>query len=156
MAARSLILCAWLAGLASGASAAGTVQVRWLDAERFSDIGRSAIDREHVLAALQEHLQSLGRKLPDGQVLQLSVTDVDLAGEQNPMRHEIRVLRGRADWPRMSLRFELREQGRVLKSGQADLADMNYLFGPPVSGDLAYEKRMIDRWFTAEFAPSLR
>lgn len=149
----SLALSAAIAALPGGAQAAGRVEVHWLQPEQFSDIGRSAADRERHLADLAESLQQLGAALPDGQTLTLEVSDVDLAGELLPGRlHDIRVLRDRADWPRLQLHYTLRAGTSVLKSGQADLADMNYFFGPRPQGSLAYEKRMIDRWFRSEFS----
>ena len=138
------------------AHAAGSVEVQWLDPAQYSDAGRSAIDRERVTRILGDHLQKLGRLLPDGQLLKLQVTDLDLAGEIEPFRwHDLRVLRGRADWPRMSLRYTLSADSRTLKTGDARLQDMGYPFGTLVSarqGDLGYEKRMVEQWFKAEFS----
>ena len=134
------------------AHAAGSVEVQWLDPAQYSDAGRSAIDRERVTRILAAHLQKLGRLLPDGQVLKLQVTDLDLAGEIEPFRwHDLRVLRGRADWPQMSLRYTLSADGRTLKTGDARLQDMGYLFTTQ-QGDLGYEKRMLEQWFKATFS----
>ena len=134
------------------ARAAGSVEVQWLAPADYSDAGRSASDRERVTRALGAHLQLLGRQLPHGQALKIVVTELDLAGEIEPFRwHELRVLRGRADWPRMSLRYTLSADGRTLKSGSAQLQDMGYLFTTQ-QGDLGYEKRMVTQWFKAEFS----
>ena len=137
------------------ARAAGSVEVQWLDPAGYSDAGRSSIERERVTRILGDHLQKLGRLLPDGQVLKLQVTDLDLAGEIEPFRwHELRVLRGRADWPQMSLRYTLSADVRTLKTGDARLQDMGYPFGTLAStrqGDLGYEKRMVEQWFKSEF-----
>lgn len=140
---------------ASGAQAAGQVGVTWVQPETYADIGRSAADREQALRTLGDHLHKLAQRLPDGRVLNIEVTDVDLAGEIEPMRwNQFRVLRGRADWPRMSLRYTLTEAGRTLKSGDAMLSDMSYLLRPR-EGDLGYEKHMLDEWFRAEFLAPL-
>lgn len=138
--------------LAGVAHAAGTVEVKFVEPEKFSDAGRNTWDRERTLQALTEHLQSLGKTLPDGQALRLTVTDIDLAGELRPSRRgdELRVMRGRADWPSMVLRYELLDAGGTLKSGDARLADMAYQqSGPGKYQGLAYayEMRMLDRWF---------
>jgi hypothetical protein len=141
-------------GLAAAAQAAGTVHVRWLEPQAYSDAGRTSMDREQNLANLEALIKPLGAHLPDGQSLTLEVTDVDLAGEIAHLRsREVRVLRGRADWPRMTLRYTLRAGTTVLKTGDAQLADMNYLNGPAASGGHVFEQRMIERWFKAEFAP---
>ena len=140
-------------GASAAAHAAGTVEVRWLQPERFSDVGRNAMDRERTLASLAEILKQLGTQLPDGQTLTLDVSDVDLAGEIAPGRlRDIRVLRDRADWPRMDLHFTLSAGSTLLKSGSAQLADMGYMHGPPANGGYVYEQRMIERWFKSTFA----
>ena len=133
------------------AHAAGTVEVRWIEPAQFSDVSRNAIDRERELQALGKYMTQLGSRLPDGQALTIAVTDLNLAGEMQPFGwRDARVLRGRADWPQMALRYTLRSGGRTLKSGQAHLADMNYFFGLR-SDELGYEKRMVERWFKDEF-----
>ena len=59
----------------------------------------------------------LGRRLPDGQTLTIAVLDLDLAGSLRPTpTGELRVLRGGADWPSMSLRYTLQADGRTLAS----------------------------------------
>ena len=157
---------AWALSLALAAPAtalaAGQVQVKWIEPEKFSDAGRGAFDRERTLEALADHLKSLGKKLPDGQTLSLEVTDVELAGELEMFgrfHHDVRVLRGRADWPRISLRYTLSEGSRTLASGQADLSEPNYFFrslGHQRTGALAYEKRMLDDWVSALLTPAKR
>jgi Protein of unknown function (DUF3016) len=139
---------------AAAAHAAGKVEVNWIEPAQFSDVGRGSIDREQTLKALTEHLALLARQLPDGQILKLDVTDVNLAGELSPnLARDFRILRGRADWPAMELKYELSAEGRSIKSGSVRLSDMGYMFKP--TGDyLGYEKRMIDTWFKTEFSPS--
>jgi hypothetical protein len=87
----------------------------------------------------------------EGQVL-----DVDLAGRLQPRRgDEIRVLNGRADWPRIKLRWTLSAGDRTLKSGEDDLSDMAYLqtfSGLDRSLSLPYEGRMLERWFAERVA----
>jgi hypothetical protein len=151
---RPFITCAALAlgGLTSlGAHAAGTLDLKWVEPEKFSDAGRSPVDREQTLQALGEHLQRLVRQLPDGQTLKIDVTDLNLAGEVRfRPSGDVRVLMNRADWPTMELRYTLQADGRAVKAGQVRLSDMNYGFSQRTDA-LGYEKRMIERWFQAEF-----
>lgn len=140
-----LVLC-----LQSPAHAAGTVEVRWVEPARFSDVSRNPVDRDRELELLGRDMARLGSLLPDGQALLLEVTDLNLAGELQPFSwRDVRVLRGGADWPQMELRYTLQAGGRTLKSGQARLADMNYFFGLRRS-DAGYELRMVERWFRDE------
>ena len=134
------------------AAAAGRVEISWLQPERYSDAGRTVSDRERTMKALGGAFTQLGRQLPDGQTLKLEVLDVDLAGEIYPHpRQDMRIVRGGADWPKITLRYALQAGDETLKAGEVRLADMNYLFDMlPVrlrGDDLPYEKRMIEQWF---------
>ena len=138
------------------AAAAGTVQVSWLQPERYTDAGPTGAERERTMKSLGEHFTQLGRQLPDGQTLAIEVLDVDLAGVVESHRlQDKRVLRGGADWPRLTVRYTLQHGAQTLKAGEARIADMDYLFfrhGLGMHGsELAYEKRMIDRWFGEHF-----
>ena len=87
--------------------------------------------------------------------------DVDLAGDAFPrvVLRDTRVLRGRADWPRMHLRYTLREGDKVIKSGEDRIADMNYLMGTTrvhQDGPFPYEKRMLDNWFDERIVAAAR
>jgi hypothetical protein len=131
---------------------AGQVEVTWVEPDLYADAGRSVVDRERTMGALGEHLKRWGRLLPDGQTLKLDVLDVDLAGEIEPYGwHQVRILRGRADWPHLKLRYTLQAGDRTLKSGEAELADMHYRLGDGGS-ELGFEKRMLDQWFRNTFA----
>lgn len=159
-----LLIASVAAAAALPAAAAGSVEVTYIEPQNFADTGRNALDREQTLKLMSEYLQSLGAKLPQGQTLRLEVTDLDLAGIVEPfgwrsggIGNEVRVMRGRADWPHMNLRYTLVADGRVLKTGAAKLADMNYMHSlhgreQAHSNDaLAYEKNMVRRWFDETF-----
>ena len=142
--------------LSTTAASAATVEVRYIEPDSFSDIGRSSWDRERAMKSLTAHLQKLGQGLPEAQTLRFEVTDIDLAGEIRPWGwHELRVLRGQADWPRINLRYTLLEGQRTLSSGEARLSDLSYMQGPSgrdrPGDELAFEKRMVRRWFAETF-----
>ncbi len=151
----ALLSATVLVVLARPAFAAGSAEVRFVEPERYSDAGRSALDRQRTLASLAAHLQSLAQRLPDGQSLKIDLLDVDLAGEEVPRRgHDVRVLRGAADSPHIHLRWTLQHSGGALRSGQERLVDLGYLSGirpAAADGDLPYEKRMLTQWFRAQF-----
>lgn len=139
---------------------AGEVEVRFVDPDKFADAGRSNRERERTLSTLGDYLKSLGRELPAEQTLRIEVKDIDLAGNIEPFGwhrfDEVRVLRGRADWPQVRLSYTLQADGRTLKAGEAQLADLSYMYslrGRERSVDeLSYEKRMVRRWFDETFA----
>jgi hypothetical protein len=104
---------------------------------------------------LQQHFDKLAAALPAGQQLKVDVTDIDLAGETSPTRfhgRDVRVLKGRADWPRMNLSYSITQGDKVIKSGQEKLSDMDYQHSRSHYANddaLRYEKNMLDQWFSA-------
>jgi hypothetical protein len=152
-----LALAGLLALVAGSASAAVTVS--YVAPDNFSDIPFSTWEREDTLKELTSHFTKLGEGLPPGQDLRIEVTDIDLAGHATPgarTGRDLRILRGRADWPRMTLRYVLEQNGQVLKSGEAQLSDMSYLDHVNRYFDtepLRYEKQMIDDWFEKTIGP---
>ena len=152
---RALTVFALSAGLLCSALAAGHVQVRFTEPEHFTDIGLASVDREANLKVLASHMKTWEPRLRDNERLEIEVLDVDLAGERRPWRHanEVRVLNGRVDGPRMTLRWALKDGERVLKSGQDKLSDLAYLTSSARlrSGDaLAYDLRMLEDWASAQ------
>jgi hypothetical protein len=150
------LVCAGL-WLASAAPAWSKVTVTFTKPESYSDMPWSGVDRERVLKELQDYLVQLGAKLPADRDLKLDIIDIDLAGRVDPGRHrvnDVRIMRGRADWPRMDVRYSLESNGKVIEQGEDQLADMSYLtqYNRHDSGDeLRYEKKMIDDWFASKF-----
>jgi len=144
------------AALTAGAAHAGAT-VTYLEPDKFIDVPFSPIDRERVLKDLSAHFARLGKQLPAGQDLNVEVTELDLAGRIEHTRrtgNEIRLLTGGADWPRMHLRYSLMQDGKVINSGEADLASLNYLNEMNLYGSsesLRHEKQMIDEWFGKTF-----
>jgi hypothetical protein len=146
-----------LLALASGFASAD-VTVNYVQPERFSDMPFATWEREAVLKDLTGHFAKLGAELPAGQNLRVEVLDVDLAGREYPGRggRDLRILKNGADWPRIELRYTIEQNGQVLRSGQAQLRDMDYMDRTGRLSDndsLRYEKRMIDEWFHAEILP---
>jgi Protein of unknown function (DUF3016) len=153
---KRIALTAVAALLAVSAHAAGTVQISFVKPENFADIRDRAYSREQNLKALEQIITSAAQPyVADGQTLKIEVLDVDLAGEVRPGARawDVRVMRGRADWPRITLRWRL--DGTTPRSGEAVVQDMAYLQHiPPAISDTAliYERRMLDEWFRKEFA----
>lgn len=145
---------AGLAGCALAAQASGQVEVSFNADGHYTDAGHGTWERERTEKTLARYLQGLGARLPEGQVLKVTVTDIDLAGWQRLGLNDFRVMRGGTDWPRIALRYELTEQGRTLKAGEENLVDMAYLDRPRrlQNTDLPYEKRMLADWFDSRFA----
>lgn len=134
-------------------NAIATVTVTFTRPEGYTDMPFAPWDRDRVMKELQTHFDKLGAKLPQGQDLKVEVLDIDLAGRIEPQLrygNDIRVLKGRADWPAIALRYSVESQGKVLGSGEARIDDKSYLdhFNRYSANEpLRYEKRMLDEWF---------
>jgi len=137
------------------------VEVSFVDPARYTDAGNDPADARANEEALARSLRDLGsRYLTSHQSLKIDVLDIDLAGT---VRHAagqispIRILGGGADWPRIKLRYALREDGSVVSQGEEVVADLDYLHAGRVVGNaapLAYEKRMLENWFRKRFGAS--
>lgn len=156
----SLALLASVAPLLAGTVQAGTVDVSFVQPDRYTDAGQGA-DAEAARKTLDQHLQALGQAgLPAQQRLKIEILDIDLAGEIRPMPNlsrDLRVLKGRADWPRIHLRYALIDGDKTLSQGDETLSDMAYLVHNPVgnrSEALPYERRMLSDWFRSHFGPA--
>jgi len=141
----------------AAAQAGGTVNVSFVEPDKFYDSGNGQSDRPTNLKTIETFLQDLGKRyLPDGQVLDIEVLNVDLAGYSKPTRRgDLRIVRGNADWPSFQVRYKLAGGGQELKQGEERIADLNYTGHISSYGTrepLRYEKQMLDGWFKARFS----
>ncbi len=152
------VLVALLAAAPLVATAA-TVQVRFTDPAKFTDVGRGlsyAGDVEDVLAKLRAFLvDRANRVLPADDKLEVTVTDIDLAGSYEPSQRysrEVRVVR-RTYPPRIDLAFRLTRGDTLLKDGTRSLRDAAFLdVALRYRNDaLGYEKQLLDDWLRSEF-----
>jgi hypothetical protein len=157
----------WLAALAlatAAAAAGAAVEVRFADAEQFSDATLQGYGDDPaanpVLAELRRHLLALGaRCIPPEHSLKIVVRDLDLAGHYDWRYREslgnFRLLPNAA-WVRMTIEYEWRDPaGAVIAASVDRLHSADFLGGParPRSGDgpLPDEKQLLDRWFEPRF-----
>jgi hypothetical protein len=151
---KTLVSRLLLLALAAPLAALGAVSVSF-PSTYYADIGEPGAEADDVKAELARHLQRLGsRWLAPEETLRVEVLDVDLAGERELVAagRDLRIARGRADFPRITLRYSL-EGGRTLR-GEDSIADPSYLwFGSRIrmSEKLYHEKRLLDHWFRDRF-----
>ena len=101
-------------------------------------------------------MQQAARRLPAGQRMEVTITDIQRAGRYEPWMGinygHVRVMRDIYP-PRMTLNVRITgADGQVLAEGERKLSDMSYLQNStPVDTDnLRFEKRMIDDWLRRE------
>lgn len=152
------LLIALAALLALASAAAAGVDVRFVGAERYSDLDfRNPYTRERLVREFDRFLRTEGaRHLRPGQTLRIEVLDIDLAGRQEPWRMrlgDVRVMRDITP-PAMKLRYVLEERGRVIRRGEERLLDWDYLSNISARNSsewLPYEKAMLRDWLRRRF-----
>jgi hypothetical protein len=139
-----------------------TIEVTFVASEKFTDVKEDHMDsdrgREAVLGQLKEHLVTHGAKyLAKGQRLQITITDVDLAGDFEPWRginfHDVRIVKDIYP-PRVELEFKLVDaEGKLVSEGKRQLRDLGYLMSMamPTSDPLRFDKEMLSDWLRQEF-----
>jgi len=138
---------------------AATSEVTWTDYEKYRDIkpgnGSRKHFRERTFKNFEKHFTKLAESLPEGQVLKIEVTDVDLAGDTLIGGIDrIRVIK-ELYFPRMNFSYQLvNVDGSEAVSGEVELKDMKFMTTSRLryrNDSLGYEKRMLDDWFSKTF-----
>lgn len=145
-------LAAAVAGLclASGAAHAA-VTVNYINPDKMTDVPRFETERTSMEIDLREFFEEQAKQMPAGQDLKIDILDIDLAGEvfpRVPVR-DVRVTKGSYDFPRIHLRYSIEQDGKVLRSGERELADRNYQLNINNYRNemYSYEKQMLGEWF---------
>jgi hypothetical protein len=137
-----------------------SVQVQYVHAEEFADVGNRRFSDELIRAAYLEQLRGhLAKRaaalLAAGERLSVSITELDMAGEfeaWRPPSGEARIVKDIYP-PRIDLTFRLAaDDGKVIKEGARALRDPAFLVGANLypADPLRYEKALIDRWLEQE------
>lgn len=156
---RPLTLLALAASLlAVPAAHAASVDIRWSEADAYTDLSENGATPEQTLPAFRKALtafieREVAEVLPPGHRLSLHIRDVDMAGETEPWRDpdhpEIRYLRDSYP-PVLVFHFAIRDgDGTVLRSGETRITDLNYRFGPHIlahSVPFYYERELMRAW----------
>jgi hypothetical protein len=156
---RGVALCGLLFSLPS-ISQEAPVQVQYVHAETFADVGNHRFSDERIRAAYLEQLRGhlvkrAAALLAAGERLNVSITEVDMAGEFEPWRPPLgdaRIVRDIYP-PRIDLTFSLAaDDGKLVKEGARKLRDPAFLAGAGRYPDdpLRYEKTLLDQWLEQE------
>ena len=144
----------------AASAAQAPVQVRFNDPSHFTDLRYTTSDDERDAARLADYLRIyLERRapahLPAGKRLDVTITDVDMAGELRPSQRSIymlrRIVRGVYP-PRVDLEFRLvGADGTVEREGRRELRNSAFLTNSRRHGPLAHEEALLERWLRTEF-----
>jgi hypothetical protein len=147
---------------ATGAPAQDSrVSVVFAHAERYTDLRLSCVspdaDTRALTGELGRYLQEAAApRVPEGQRLEVTLTNVDMAGEieswRGPGRCDLRTVKDVYP-PRIDLQFRWIGADRAeVRAGTRHLRDSNYLtHAAPVTADhLRYEKALLLDWLQRE------
>jgi hypothetical protein len=135
------------------------VTIAYKDSDKFTD-ARSSFGfgtDQGYLDTLSDHLKSVAAKhLTAGQKLEVTITDVDLAGEYIPTSRmdQVRIVKD-IYRPRITLNFKVTDaSGKVVKEGERTLTDLNFMSNISLIGrnePLFYDKALLTDWVRKEF-----
>ena len=145
----------------SNHAAAADVTVVFQDSDKFTDARDSmgGQTNQAYLDILGKHLkEKASARLPAGQKLAVTFTDIDLAGDflpgPRPGFDRVRIIKS-IYIPRMKLSFQVLDAtGKVVKEGQRSLSNLNFQEeANPIrlSEELYYDKELLSRWLSSEF-----
>lgn len=145
---------------------AGEVEVKWQAPEKFTDIqpandSRSAY-RERVIKKFDGFFQQLATKLPEGYTWQVTVTDIDLAGDVDYFAggagNALRVVKDLYS-PAIKFTHVLRDKhGEELINTEEKLRDLGFMQSIRSNNDsneFHYEQTMLQNWFNKELLPKV-
>ena len=144
--------------------AAGSSRVTWLPPEQYTDVKSSDGNQEEFLARTlklleTEILKQAKKYLPDGQSIEISVTDLDLAGDLRMTgarqgHSDVRLVK---DIYPAKMQFHYRvldASGQVLEEDDANLRS-RMPSGSSIRASsnkpLSIERKMISNWFKTRF-----
>lgn len=147
------------AATSTAAAADARVSVNYVNPEKFSEARafgqQDSYNDANYLEPLKSHLiKRATRMLPPGDRLEVTITDIKLAGGYEPWHGpNFRYVRFMKDVypPRIDLTFRLVDgNGKLLREGSRKLRNLGYLqSGPTMPTDtdpLRYDKALIDDW----------
>ncbi|MCK8044740.1 DUF3016 domain-containing protein [Shewanella sp. 1CM18E] len=143
----------------------GKVNILWQNTNDYTDIeataGVQSKFEQYLFTQLTQELGKLANKhLTDGQQLDLTVTNVDLAGDVQPTFgasvDDIRIVKDLYP-PKLDFEYVLSQNGKVVASGTEKLRNMGYLsdIQPLTSDSFRYEQDLLTDWFKQTIKPLL-
>ncbi len=159
----SALILSLVLGTVNGTSA--NVKLEWHQPERYTDLGTNSYD-DASLDTFSKELEPYIIRfaddyLPDGSTLEITFTNVDLAGEFEPWRlnNDVRIVRSVYP-PKLSFTYRVYDiNGNLIDSGERTITDLTFDFNIGqrfFSQDkYFYEKDLIASWIRNDLAISI-
>jgi hypothetical protein len=135
------------------------IKVSWQAPEKFTDIRPASESKkrfqEKVMTAFDKMWADFATDLPEGYQIEIVMTDVDLAGDVNPMYRanhvDIRVIKD-IYMPRVKLNYVLTgpQQQEIARATDVKIQDMGFMNSSAIGAlnrEFHYEHEMLKKWF---------
>ncbi|QYJ79258.1 DUF3016 domain-containing protein [Shewanella acanthi] len=143
----------------------GVVKILWQNPKDYRDVKSSGDIQSRYEARLFETLtaninKEASKILKPNQKLEMTVTDVDLAGDMRPTfgatANDLRVIKDLYP-PRMTFKYQVIENDKVIVAGDEKLTDMGFMTSSPSLSDkpFNYETEMLRDWLKKTIAPQI-
>ncbi len=140
---------------------AAPATIEWFEPEHYRDVkpsnGSKSAFQKRVFKELDIHFIKLAESLPADHLLQIKVTNLDLAGDVKymvgPSNSTIRVI-DNLYIPRIEFSYQLLDgEKNIVQSGEENIKDMGFNVGVNTfkSESYSYEKKLIADWFHKTF-----
>lgn len=137
--------------------AAAKVEITWIKPDKYADV-KDPFDgirttQEDAFYNIEKYLNRLAKKLPDGYLLKVDVTDLDLAGETHTSN--VRVVRQMFP-PRIAFSYKLLDSGgNVMLQSKENIRDTSFLSNISLKHKneaFGFEKQLLEDWFKDSFS----
>jgi hypothetical protein len=156
----------WSAAVFSTPTAAADLELDWQEPENFTDI-RAANDsrsrfQERVMRNFEAFFKKMADELPEGYSWQVTITDVDLAGEVDHFAtntgQPIRIIK-EVNPPAIRFNHQLRDQyGEEVVGGEERFRDIRFMsrMSPGANTpEFESERMMLQDWFGKKLLPKI-
>jgi hypothetical protein len=141
------------------------VKIVWQSPKDYRDIKSSgelqSRYEKRLFETLTENINKEAAKiLKPNQKLEMTITDVDLAGDMRPTfgatANDLRIIKDIYP-PRMTFSYQVMENDKVIIAGDEKLSDMGFMGGIQSLNDkpFIYETKMLTEWLKKTIAPQL-
>ncbi|EGM68614.1 DUF3016 domain-containing protein [Shewanella sp. HN-41] len=143
----------------------GVVKIVWQSPKDFRDIESSGEIQsryeKRLFETLTENINKEAAKiLKPNQKLEMTITDVDLAGDMRPTfgatANDLRIIKDIYP-PRLTFSYQVLDNDKVIMAGDEKLLDMGFMDGikPLTDKPFIYETKMLTDWLKKTIAPQL-
>jgi hypothetical protein len=150
----------------SNPDSSATLELNWQEMDKFTDV-RAANDsrsrfQDRVRRNFEKFFQEMATELPEGYTWQVTITDIDLAGEVDyfvtDTGQAIRVIK-EIHSPAVRFNHLLRDQyGEQVVGGEERLRDMAFMSRMTPRNntpEFSFERDMLQDWFNQDLKPEI-